>query len=314
MIQAEPVFDLIENAENILLVSHRGPDGDTLGSAGAMAVFLRDKNKRVSLFSVNEIPSSLHFLELHEFFTPGLDELDEHDLIICLDCADLPQTGIPDQLSEKKYVIPIINIDHHLTNSNFGDINIVDANASATAEIVFELLKSRNEPLNKRITTCLLAGILTDTTYFSNAGTTENAVAAAAELLKSGAKIKEVVENTWCRHSPESLRMWGQILADLHYNEENKTVVAVIPPQDNFNKPEIFEGMANFLTSIYEAQIIMVLRQDNDNFIKCSLRTTKNDVDVSKIARKFGGGGHAKAAGFGFSGQLEKNDGRWTIR
>lgn len=313
MIHAEPVFDMIENAENVLLVSHRGPDGDTLGSAGAMAVFLRDKMKRVSLFSVNDIPPSLSFLDLHEFFAPEMPDFSDHDLIICLDCADLPQTGIPDQLREQKYVIPIINIDHHLTNSNFGDINIVDANASATAEIVFELLKSRNETLNKRITTCLLAGILTDTTYFSNAGTTESAVAAAAELLKSGAKIKEVVENTWCRHSPESLRMWGQILADLHYNEENKTVVAVIPPQDNFNKPEIFEGMANFLTSIYEARIIMVLRQDNDNFIKCSLRTTKNDVDVSKIAKRFGGGGHAKAAGFGFQGRLVKVEGKWLI-
>jgi len=314
MIQAEAFFEHIENADNILLVSHRGPDGDTLGSAGALAVFLSGKNKRVALFSVNDIPSFLQFLHLEEFFAPEMPEFSEFDLIITLDCGELAQTGIPDELNEQRHIIPLINIDHHLTNPNFGDLNIVNPAASSTAEIVFDLLKLQEIPLDKRMTTALLTGILTDTTYFSNAGTTESAVAAASELLKSGAKIKEVVENTWCRHSPESLRLWGQILADLHYNKANKIVVAVIPPQDDFNKPEIFEGMANFLTSIYEAQIIMVLRQENDNFIKCSLRTTKNDVDVSKIAKKFGGGGHAKAAGFGFPGQLEKTNGRWTIR
>ena len=304
---------MIEKADNILLVSHRGPDGDTLGSASAMALFLRDKFKRVTLFSINEIPEFLRFLQLEPFFDPEMPNFSELDLIICLDCAELAQTGIPNELREISGIVPIVNIDHHITNTNYGDLNIINPSASATAEIVYNLLKTQNVPMSKQMTTALLTGIITDTTYFSNAGTTENAVAAAADLLRSGAKIKEVVENTWCRHSPESLRLWGRILADLHYNPQYKIVVAIIPPQDNFNKPEIFEGLANFLTSIYDANIIFVIRQENDNFIKCSLRTTKPEINVAELAKRFGGGGHAKAAGFGFQGTLIENNGKWTI-
>ncbi len=309
----EEFISALENKKNILLISHRGPDGDTLGSAAALAFFLESIGKKVSLFCIHEIPPLLSFINLEKFILKENLDLKNFDLIITVDCADLPQTGIPEKFSSLKNKIPLINIDHHVTNPNYGEINIVDPRASATAEIIYNLFKKLNVSFTKEITTALITGILTDTTYFSNSATTEKAVAAASDLLKNGAKLRQVIQNTWCKHSPKSLKLWGKVLSELQYNPEHKIVTAIVPPEDSMEKAEIFEGLANFLTSIYEADIIIVLRQDSDNTIKCSMRTTKNNINVAKLAQKFGGGGHPKAAGYSFPGKIIRTEKGWQI-
>ncbi|MBU4124647.1 MAG: hypothetical protein KKI14_04255, partial [Nanoarchaeota archaeon] len=155
-------------------------------------------------------------------------------------------------------------------------------------------------------------GIITDTTYFTNAGTTKSAMSAASELLQRGANIKQIIKSTWKKNSPEALKVWGKILSQLQFNSKYKVVSAIISKEDAI-LPEVFEGMANFLTTLYEANIIIVLRETEDGFIKCSLRTIKDNIDVSQLAQKFGGGGHVKAAGFTVRGKLEKTEHSWKI-
>jgi len=306
--------NLLENKNHILIISHRAPDGDTIGSAMALAIYLTDSgDKDVSIFCIHEIPSSLDFIKQERFILKNNLDFKKFDLIITVDCADLHQTGIPEELTNIKNQMPLINIDHHSTNPFFGDLNIVDPAASATAEIVYGLLKKINATFSKEITTSLLTGIITDTTFFSNAATTQKAVAAAGDLLAKGAKFKHVVQNTWCKHSPESLKLWGKVLSELHYNSDYKIVTALVPQEESSDKQEIFEGLANFLTSIYEANIIIVMRQDSDDKIKCSLRTTKPNINVAKLAQKFGGGGHPKAAGFSFEGRIVRLNNEWRI-
>ncbi|MBU1132122.1 DHH family phosphoesterase [Patescibacteria group bacterium] len=314
MNETEKIFSAINQSKNILLICHRAPDGDTLGSAAALFFYLTGEAKKKStIFCVNEIPESLFFLNINNaFICSKTINLQLFDLIVTLDCADLKQTGIPEILSEQKNKIQTINIDHHATNTNYANVNLVNPQASATAEIIYSILKQNKSSLTKQITTGLLAGILTDTTYFSNAATTKQAVAAAADLLKEGAKIRQIIQNTWCRHSPESLKLWGKVLSELQYNEKHKIVSAIIPDEAECGKAEIFEGMANFLTSIYDADIIIVLRQEN-GIVKCSMRTTKDEINVAELARKFGGGGHAKAAGFSIPGQIVKTENSWRI-
>jgi phosphoesterase RecJ-like protein len=314
---SEEFLSSLENKKNILIISHRGPDGDTLGSAAATAFFLESLEKKVSLFCIHEIPPLLSFINFEKFILKNNPEelnLKKFDLIITVDCADLPQTGLSEKLLQIKNQIPLINIDHHSTNPHYGDINIIDPRASATAEIIYNLFKKINIKFTKEITTALMTGILTDTTYFSNGATTEKAVSAAADLLSQGAKLRQVIQNTWCKHSPESLKLWGKILSELQYNPEHKIVTAIVPPEDSLDKSEIFEGLANFLTSLYEADIILVLRQDFDNIIKCSMRTTKTNINVAKLAQKFGGGGHPKAAGFSLPGKIIHTDHGWKIQ
>jgi phosphoesterase RecJ-like protein len=314
MKEAKKLFEKIKNSEKILLVSHRLPDADTLGSAGALCFYLAVQLKKSArLYCGDALPKNLTFLGLTQFILPprALD-LRAFDLIICVDSADLSQTGIAEQLLTGKNDLFVVNIDHHQTNPHYADINIVES-CGATSEIVFNLLKQCGARFTKEISTCLLAGIISDTTYFTNAGTTKDSMAIASELLKNNANIKQIIQNTWRKNNPEQLKFWGKILSQLHFNEQTKTVTAAITKDDNI-APEVFEGLANFLTTLYEADIIIVMRETDDGFVKCSLRTTRDGIDVSKIAQQFGGGGHAKAAGYTVKGQLEKTTEGWKIK
>lgn len=296
-----------------MILCHRNPDADTIGAGGALAFYIsRFLNKPVKIFCPDELPSNLDFLGLADFILPPAEpELKAHDLIISVDCGDTTQTGISEKFLEIKNKIPTVSIDHHQTNTYYADLNIVEP-TSATAEIIYKIFKTWKSPLTKEISTCLLTGIITDTTYFTNAGTTKESMAIASELLKRGAAIKTIIQNTWKKNSPEALKVWGKILSQLHYNAKYKIVAAVISKEDAI-LPEVFEGLANFLTTLYEANIIIVIRETEDGFIKCSLRTTKDHVDVSRLAQKFGGGGHAKAAGFSLRGKLTKTAAGWRV-
>jgi len=313
MPEDKELFSQIAESANILVVCHRNPDADTLGSGTALAFFMANElNKHVNLFCVDSLPKNLFFLNIDQFLISREElHLPNFDLIIYVDSADYSQTGLAEELLNIRGQIFTVNIDHHQTNTKYADLNIVQQ-ASATAEIVGKLLKKQKAVLTKEISTALLAGIISDTTYFTNAGTTKESMALASELLKAGANIKAIVKNTWKKNSPEALKIWGRILSQLDYNETYKIVTAVISAEDSL-APEVFEGLANFLTTLYEANIILVMRETPDNLIKCSLRTTKDHIDVSKLAQKFGGGGHAKAAGFSLAGRLNKTELGWRI-
>jgi len=310
----ENLFSLIKKSENILIICHRNPDADTIGSAGALAFYISEEcRKPAAVFCANAIPKSLEFLAVGRFIikeeTP---DLFKYDLVIAVDCGDISQTGLSEKfLQFSEHDVPTANIDHHQTNSGYADINIVES-ASATADIIYKLFKERGIKLTKSISTGLLAGIIADTTYFTNAGTTKEAMAHASELLKNQADIKAIIKNTWRKNSPEALKVWGKILSQLQFNEQYKIVTAVISREDAI-MPEVFEGLANFLTTLYEANIILVLREEADGEIKCSLRTTKDNIDVSALAKKFGGGGHAGAAGFSLRGRLIRTENGWTV-
>ena len=313
MLDSDKIFSLIKECKNILILTHRGPDADTLGSAGALAFYINSlPNKKVTIGNPDSIPRNLKFFNIDQFFANSNElSLLNFDLIIAVDCGDTTQTGIDEKFLQIRGKITTINIDHHQTNPYYADINIVRP-AGATTELIYNFFKKHQIPITKEIGTLLLTGIITDTTYFTNAGTTKESMSTASELLRNKANIKMIIQNTWRKNSPEALKLWGKILSQLHFNEKHKIVTAVISKQDAI-LPEVFEGMANFLTTLYEANIILVMTEAEDNIIKCSLRTTKDHIDVAKLAQKFGGGGHAKAAGFSITGKLEKNANGWSV-
>ena len=167
--------------------------------------------------------------------------------------------------------------------------------------------------ISPEISTCLMTGIVTDTSFFTNKATSAIATAASSHLLNCGVNLKEVINNTWKNQSLESLKIWGEILSKLQFNPKYKIATSVIIPQSTVNY-SVFEGLANFLTAIYEADIILVLIQMDEQTIKGSLRTTKDNVDVARLAKVWGGGGHAKAAGFSLKGKLVREDNCWKVR
>jgi bifunctional oligoribonuclease and PAP phosphatase NrnA len=308
------LVETINNSKKILLISHINPDGDTLGSSGAIGFYIeRQLGKLVDLFCIDQIPENFKFLDIDQFYiNKKMLDINSYDLIITLDCADMRRTGIEELLQTIKGKTTLINIDHHGTNPNYGDINIVDLETSSTCEIVFNLFKKHNLNLDKSISTCLLTGILTDTSYFSNAATTSQSIQASSFLMNQGVSSKEILESVWKNQKLETLRLWGQVLEKLHFNEEHQIVTAVIKGDAQID-PNIFEGFSNFLTIIHEANIVLVLSQLKDDLIKASMRTTKDHIDVAKIAKLFGGGGHSKAAGFSVPGQLLETENGWQI-
>jgi len=309
---------LILVARKILIMVHQKPDGDALGSGLAFSEFLDTLGKANDFFSLGPIASSADFLPGRKKIKSdfGKIALSDYDLLIILDCGDLKQTGIETELRALPPNLPIINIDHHRTNENFGVLNILDPESSSTAEIVFALFETLNFPISKDAATLLLTGLITDTANFSNPATTFASLEAAGKLLSRGAKLGEISSNVLQNKSLDVLKFWGIILSRLSENKELGVVTTVITKEDldlaNLDE-EALDGVTNFLNNLKGAKIVLVLKALEDGKIKGSFRTTTPGIDVSRLAKTFGGGGHAKAAGFTIPGKLVKIEGGWRI-
>lgn len=309
---------LILAAKKILILTHQKPDGDALGSGLAFCEFLDTLGKTNDFFALGPITTSADFLPGRKKIKSdfGKIALSNYALIIILDCGDLKQTGIEAELRALPADFPIVNIDHHQTNENFGILNILDSESSSTAEIVFSLFEQLNFPVSKNAATSLLTGLITDTANFSNPATTFSSLEAAGRLLARGAKLGEISSNVLQNKSLDVLKFWGKILSRLTENKELGVVTTVITREDlelaNLDE-EALEGVTNFLNNLKGAKMVLVLKALEDGKIKGSFRTTTPGVDVSRLAKTFGGGGHAKAAGFTIPGKLVKIEGGWRI-
>lgn len=309
----------IKQARHVVLVSHQKPDGDAAGSVLAMAHYLDAIDKNWTIFSLHELSPNLRFLPNSQSWQSdhGLWQSDHFDLIIVLDTGDLKYAGIHDYIQNLSHEFKIINIDHHPTNTNFGHYNLVLPEASSTCEIVHAILEE-TKFIDKKIATCLLTGIITDTSGFFNMATTSKAVQISSQLLLLGASIKEINQNTLQHRPINTLRLWGKAMERLYQHPQTGIIMTVITQKDlimaNAENSAI-DGVANFLSSLSEAKnnAIAVLSEIENNNIKVSLRTTSPLLDVSKFAKLMGGGGHKKAAGYIINGSLIQTKYGWKI-
>lgn len=308
-------FEDIKKAENILLIAHKKPDGDALGALCAMVAVLEKMGKRYTAFTPDPISRNFLFLPFIEKITPQCNDIGEYDLIISLDSGELRLTDLSKELKDQTH--KIINIDHHFIGDDFGYINIKDPAASSTTEILTKFFRAVKIDIDKRIATCLLTGILTDTHNFSNPATTISSLQIASDLMLYGAKIQEIIKYCFYNKSFISVKFLGKVFDKLIINERYNIVIAVVTLKDLEEIKEVdedvTEGIANFLNDMSGVNIILVLKERWNNEIKGSLRTTKENVDVSRLAKMFGGGGHKKAAGFTIKGNIRQEGERWRV-
>ena len=315
---AKKIHQELLGAENILIISHKNPDGDTLSSACALMQYLRTVNKNHTAFCATPINKNLAFLPHLEYFVinPEIFQKQNFDVIVVFDSGDLLYAGVEDFIKNLEYSPTIINIDHHPTNQNYGDHNLVIHTAASTTEVLYRFFQVNDIEIDKHLATCLLTGIVTDTGHFTNPSTSAASLKIASRLMGAGANLRLIQGWTLRNKTLEGLKLWGQVLSRLTKNEEYDIATAVITRKDieenNIDDEEI-EGLANFLNNLSGAKIVMLLKEKDNETIKGSLRTTHPETDVSKIAQLFGGGGHAKAAGFSIKGQLQEKDGVWQI-
>lgn len=246
-------------------------------------------------------------------FTPSDISFSEgrvkYDLICILDAAGLDRVGdIYEKNKEIFNEAPVINIDHHATNDSFGKVNLIDTNATSAAEILVSLIESLSREKNlidPVIATCLLTGLIYDTDSFQNDNTTPKSFTVAAQLVAAGAKQQDIIRNLYMNKSFAVLRVWGKILSNL--TEETAGFVWSKISQKDFKECNADStsttGINNeLLRTVPNVYFSLLLTEKEDGYLSGSLRSARNDYDVTKIAKLFGGGGHSKAAGFQLKG------------
>ncbi|MBU0981583.1 DHH family phosphoesterase [Patescibacteria group bacterium] len=305
----------IYKAQNILIISHQSPDPDTIGANLALRMQLEAIGKNVVSACADQIPENCDFLEKSQSFVTDFNSTD-FDLIITVDISshELLKFHItkPELLDRTKTFI--INIDHHPTNNNFGNINIVMPSAPAACFILYLFFSYYGWSITPQIATALLHGLYFDTGSFMHSNTSSASLRVAGRLIALGASHKTIVRRQFHTNTIPQLRVWGHALSRASFNSKNAIVTAITKQdfqRENAN-PDDLSGLINYINCVPEASFCMLLAEDMKGNIKGSMRTLKENIDLSQIASLFGGGGHKKAAGFKVPGEL-KSKIAWEI-
>jgi phosphoesterase RecJ-like protein len=289
-------WDKIKEARYILIITHINPDPDTLTCALALSFAFEQNKIKHKIYNNNKkLPENLRFLKNYNKIVDKVPEF--YDLIISVDCGDKNRffRQHNDRYDDS---ITLINIDHHISNDNFGDINIVDPNSASTAELVYDLLDVNGVEITKDCAEALYVGIYTDTLAFTTNRTNNRTFKKIGHIVESGANPDYISEHLVYKDSLAKYRLVPRILDSLELHYEGR--IATIELRNEWIKStgadmEDAESALNMVSQIGIVDIVIFLRQGNTR-TRVSLRG-KNDADVSKIANDFEGGGHIRAAG-----------------
>lgn len=297
------ISELIRDSNDIAILSHIMPDGDNIGSSLALYNALIKIGKNVMFIIDDDVPEIFKFLEgSKQVVKPEVNH--DFDLIIALDCGDTGRLGKSARYLKGKKVI---NLDHHVSNTNFGLYNIIDTDASATAEIVYKLIKELNIPLDKDICDSLYTGIVTDTGQFQYSNTTDVTHEITADLIKQGVEPAKLYKLIYQNNSKSKMRLIGEAINTLSFHYKDK-IASMTLKNDAFKsigaKDEDADGIINFARDIGGVEVALLFKETDDGRVKIGFRS-KDFINVNEIAQEFGGGGHKRAAGATVTGEIE---------
>lgn len=310
---ASEALQLLSAASLVLMPTHQNVDADGLSSPLAMMAALRQRGVRaIPLVTDDAPPNNLGFLPgIDEVLVYGRDELPAYDMLCLIDCADRKRLGgfyrdDPTRLSGE--VIPIVNIDHHVTNDRFGTVNIVEPQSASASEVVTDILASWNTELTVDIAQCLLSGIYGDTLGLRTDSTTSRTMRTAADLIDAGANPVPIVDALFRLKPRSSVCLWEKGLQRVSW--QGTLIYTELTPEI-FNScgatPIEAEGMVNFLLGTEGSLVAAILHANNEGW-RVSMRSMMPEVNVAAIAAEFGGGGHPRAAGCTILGGPEARD------
>lgn len=288
----------IKNVRSFILVSHQSPDGDGIGSCLALGFALRSIGKEVTLYSKDEIPANLAFLPFSGDFVHEIPSDKTFDIAIMLDCAQ--RKRISEEFAKFTGAKEFACVDHHLLTTVEAEFLLIDDKAASTGEVILRLLKKAGLKVTKDIAQCIYTTLAVDTGFFKYSNTTQDALAVAAELVGEGASPWEVSKNIEESHPAERMKLLALSLASLEMGFNGK-FASMDVTSNMLSKSgatiELSDEFASYPRAISGVEVSALFRDVEPNLVKVSLRS-KDYVDVAKIAGKFGGGGHARAAGF----------------
>ncbi len=302
--ELDQVVEELRSGDRFLLTTHEGPDGDALGSLLAMHHVLQQLGKDSVMFLAAKefpLPVEYRFLPLSEVFhEPPADVVDRK--LVFLDCGNIDRMPVG---FLRRAGAKLLNIDHHHDNTLFGTANLVDTQASCTAEIVLEIAKRLGAEITPEIAAALYVGLVTDTGKFMYENTGTGAHRMAAELVEAGVDVNDIYRRLYERVPIEKLRLVSRALDKIERYDGGRLAITYISLDDyraTGASEVLTEGIIDYLRSLEGTSVAAVIRDKTDggnSARKVSLRSTDGRVDVSAIARKHGGGGHRRAAGFG---------------
>ncbi|MGD9193188.1 MAG: DHH family phosphoesterase, partial [Desulfobacterales bacterium] len=296
----------IKSTDHLLLASHADPDGDAVGSLLALGLALGKLNIKATLYNPSPIPAVYRFLPSVERIVRHVKKANTYDVALILDCGDLARIG---DASDTVSRIPvIINIDHHISNTHFGDMQLIDTTACATAEIVYRLIKALNASIDENIATSIYTGILTDTGSFRFSNTNEAAFAISKEMTEWGVDPYRVAQQVFGTYSLGRIKLLNLALDSIEISDNGKLSIMTVTRsmlEETGTQAEDLDGMINYARRIEDVKMAALIQEqkngsdESSNFRRyhVSLRSDST-VDVAAIASSFGGGGHASAAGF----------------
>ena len=297
------VVELIENKQSFAITTHVRPDGDGVGSSLGLCWLLRSLGKDAEVVLRDEIPVSYITL-------PGADEIRQvaeingkYDAVFVIECSDLSRPGI-----EGLEAQVTVNIDHHSTSEHFGTINWIDATASAVGEMIYNLCKAIGGRISKEIAECIYLAIVSDTGSFHFSNTTDRTLKVASELIKVGVKpaqISEVIYNSYPWSRIELLR---QVLDTVRRDKTGKIAVMrqTLEMADNAEAVDgDNNGFVNIPLAAKDVEAVLYMREVKPEAYRVSLRS-KGDINVARVAEKFGGGGHRNASGLRVEGDWDE--------
>jgi phosphoesterase RecJ-like protein len=300
----EKIKSALKSAKRILVASHTDPDGDSIGSTLSLGMVLEHMGLAVTMYCADSVPKIYRFLPGSEKIKRELSGQLHFDVCFIVDASDISRVG--DKIDPRQLAASIINLDHHPDNTNFGDINYV-LNSSSVAEEVFDLARYLKIRIDKKIADCLYAAMITDTGNFRYENTSVKTFLIAAELLKAGVNTHEITTKIYDTKSIPSIKISALALSHVQFSPDRKvawTSVTEEMMKEAHAEGEDLIGIVDRLRSIEGVEVAVFFRI-KDREVKINFRS-KEKINVSEIARRFGGGGHTKAAGVVVKGEGAK--------
>ncbi len=300
------IAEEVGTSRRFLISAHENPEGDAIGSVLALQLALTGMGKEAKVLNQDPTPEALRFLPGAEEIIHWAPEGEGFDAAFALDCGDKARLGV--EFTRVQGIGKIINIDHHISNSYFGDINWVDPKASSTAEMIFELLRVLPVGMNRAIAENIYTGILTDTGSFHYSNTSPKAFAVARKCLLTGVDPWKVAEKIYETQPLARLRLLPLVLETLEAADGGRISSVVVTQRmmkQTGASSALTEDFINFPRSLKGSEVALLFREMEPEKYRVSLRSRGN-VDVARIAKEFQGGGHPNAAGCTVEGNLGK--------
>jgi phosphoesterase RecJ-like protein len=307
----QAVADILRSHERFLVVGHENPDGDALGSLLAATLGLRVLGKDVLMYLAGPgpMPAEYRFLDLSEVLRDLPTDIEDR-ILLAVDCANARRIAEGSEaVTRARFVV---DVDHHHDNSRFGDVNLVVPDASSTAEVIRDVLRELDVELTPQIAEALYVGLVTDTGRFQYTNTTPKALRLAAELVEAGADIHGIFQHVYETVQFAKLKLLARALDRAVSFDGGRIVVSYLLRDDfaEVGAEEPFsEGIIDHLRGVEGSEMVALIREpprEEGPTRRISLRSSHDEIDVSAIARKRGGGGHPQAAGFSSEEPVER--------